>query len=997
MDGLGGTPAGFNAGEDFHEKFNMVADPVANNIVYISGQGRANIFRYNPAGAGNWVQIVSNRSPPPENVANTACHPDARDLEFLDNTTLLETDDGGIYFLTNPTDATANSWQSLNGNFGAFEVYSVAYDSTNHAIIAGFQDNGSAGQTTAGGLTWRTVPGGELVLSAGGDGQFQQVDDTSIGADVFRYSLENTFASFFRNRYDNSNNVLNIDAGVITGATNASPLVITSPGHPLQNGDGVFIVGVNGNTAANGSFLVANRTADTFALTTFAGVAVPGNGVYAGGGIWQRIGIIGGVSGAAGTPVVITSNNHRLNTGDQVHVQQMTGNTGLNSSRFYVTVLSPNQFTLDGTSGDGSNTNTGYWLRCNRVLLKSAMGASDMSGLNPADGGVRPLTGAANANPLVITAAGHGLQNGETVIIANVRGNTAANGTFLVASVTANTFELRTAAGGPVVGNGAYTGGGTWRRSLGFFYMPYVLNAVDPRRMLLGFSGLYEDADVSAANGFAGDVITDITATLVAGFAGIVSTLAYGGRQGGVDHAEVAFVGTMGGKLFFREAAGVNFTDVTNNGAGHLPKGAVIRDVVLDPQDWRRVYVIRDNEVWMTSDVTSLAANPFSNITGNLAGDPGDLTTVLRSIALYDSTPAVAGDSIIVAGGLGGVYRRLPSATPGQFVWTEYGTGMPNAVVTDLRFLNVDPDGNAANGTGLLIAGTFGSGVRTLANVSATITRASVLTVSGSENEDTAGFVRDADNPTLIDIFINNPPAYTTPVLKLQLSVLQKIQFDGASANDTLTVDIGNGAISPPDGIFFNGGDGTDLVTAEGRGVRVSESATLIQFVARGVGVEGSERVGLENVETIQNDVPEPTTDMEAILAAVGGGLLFGGGTLAALLASGTTDPAVIGFSTAGAGPSGRRGNLLPGGRSERCPGSARPAEGQYRWVSRRDKAPAPGQRQLPGAYPGERIERVPSGGHRHANQHAGRSGERLGRAAGQHRCPHRKPWRNHL
>jgi hypothetical protein len=331
------------------------------------------------------------------------------------------------------------------------------------------------------------------------------VDDRSIGTDVFRYSLENNYASFYRNRFDNGNNLLNIDAGTITGATNTNPLIVTSPGHPLQNGEAVFITGVNGNTAANGSFLVANANvaAGTFELRTFGGVVVAGNGGYAGGGIWQRFGLITAVNGAAGTPVVITSSrNHGLQDGDQVHIQQMTGNTGLNGSRFYVTVtgLAANRFRLNGTSSDGSNTNAGFWMRSDHVMLKSAVGTADLSGLNPADGGIRPITGATNTNPLVITSAGHNLRNGEEIFIANVQGNGAANGSFVVANANtaAGTFEL-TSRGAAVVGNGGYTGGGTWRRELGFPFMPYVLNTVDPRRMLLGYTGLYEDADVNPA------------------------------------------------------------------------------------------------------------------------------------------------------------------------------------------------------------------------------------------------------------------------------------------------------------------------------------------------------------------------------------------------------------------------------------------------------------------------------------------------------------------
>jgi hypothetical protein len=70
----------------------------------------------------------------------------------------------------------------------------------------------------------------------------------------------------------------------ISGATNATPIVITNTGHNLQNGDLVEITGVVGNTAANGIRTVANRTANTFELSGIAG-----NGAYTSGGVANKI------------------------------------------------------------------------------------------------------------------------------------------------------------------------------------------------------------------------------------------------------------------------------------------------------------------------------------------------------------------------------------------------------------------------------------------------------------------------------------------------------------------------------------------------------------------------------------------------------------------------------------------------------------------------------------------------------------------------------------
>src|SRR5260370_808047 len=65
---------------------------------------------------------------------------------------------------------------------------------------------------------------------------------------------------------------------------------------------------------------------------------------------------------------------------------------------------------------------------------------------------IQAITGATNASPIVITCHAHGLSNGQTVQIDRVAGNWAANGAWVVAGVTTNTFALVSSTG-----NGAYT------------------------------------------------------------------------------------------------------------------------------------------------------------------------------------------------------------------------------------------------------------------------------------------------------------------------------------------------------------------------------------------------------------------------------------------------------------------------------------------------------------------------------------------------------------
>ncbi len=66
------------------------------------------------------------------------------------------------------------------------------------------------------------------------------------------------------------------------------------------------------------------------------------------------------------------------------------------------------------------------------------------------------ITGATNASPIAITDVAHGYVTGQQVTISGVLGNTAANGSWTITVINANSFSLNGSTG-----NGAYTSGGT--------------------------------------------------------------------------------------------------------------------------------------------------------------------------------------------------------------------------------------------------------------------------------------------------------------------------------------------------------------------------------------------------------------------------------------------------------------------------------------------------------------------------------------------------------
>lgn len=118
--------------------------------------------------------------------------------------------------------------------------------------------------------------------------------------------------------------------GTVTNATNATPIVITTATpHGLGNGDVVTISGVNGNTAANGTWRVTNAAGSSFELH---GVQTPfaltmansqGSGNYTSGGTWRKV----NHTTARQTPLTTFRNRYVL-SGYNTHLWLGTIRTG---------------------------------------------------------------------------------------------------------------------------------------------------------------------------------------------------------------------------------------------------------------------------------------------------------------------------------------------------------------------------------------------------------------------------------------------------------------------------------------------------------------------------------------------------------------------------------------------------------------------------------------------------------------------------------------------
>ncbi len=119
---------------------------------------------------------------------------------------------------------------------------------------------------------------------------------------------------------------------LVTGATNATPVVLTANAHGASNGDVIIARGIGGNTSANGTYLAASVTTNTLALTTLDGQNVVGNGSYTSGGSIVNLTLAAvnadvnaGIVGSAVTLTSPTNTNGVLDAADATF-SAITGN-----------------------------------------------------------------------------------------------------------------------------------------------------------------------------------------------------------------------------------------------------------------------------------------------------------------------------------------------------------------------------------------------------------------------------------------------------------------------------------------------------------------------------------------------------------------------------------------------------------------------------------------------------------------------------------------------
>jgi hypothetical protein len=300
-------------------------------------------------------------------------------------------------------------------------------------------------------------------------------------------------------------------------------------------------------------------------------------------------------------------------------------------------------------------------------------------------------------------------------------------------------------------------------------------------RLLWGLTSLFESENSGTAN-----LKIEDGAALTGTRKGVLTAVAYGGRgiNGGgflVDSPEVIYAARE--RNIAVRKAGAKFGAGLSNPAGFdLPDSVYgsVRDIVVNPDEWRIAYAIDSGEIYRTKDGSN--GTQWEKLkSGNLL----DLTSEIFSIEIFNPS-SNPNDEILLVGGRGGVFYCLnPRANVP--VWRELGGGLstdkplPNAAATDVHF-DVGTDGLANTADDLIYVGMYGRGVWRLNNPLNALS--GILTIDGTSNQD--NIILKLSSPKeepLLLVTING----VTESFSYQM--LDKVIINGLGGKDTITLD----------------------------------------------------------------------------------------------------------------------------------------------------------------------------------------------------------------
>jgi hypothetical protein len=249
----------------------------------------------------------------------------------------------------------------------------------------------------------------------------------------------------------------------ITGITNANPAVVTTAAHGYVTGEEVFIQGVVGMTEVNNKrFKIGTTTATTFELLNqwdSANVDSTAFGTYTSGGTADLVfEIVTPYLEAELFDLTFVQSADVMTICHKNHAPRELERLDNDIWNLTEAAFAP---LIDHPSGIQVTVNTtGTETRRYGVTsIDADTGEESLLGHDNIVGG--SITGATQADPVVITATAHLFADGDEIEIQGVGGMTELNGRrFIVANQAVNSFELEGEDG---TGHTAYTSGGTAR------------------------------------------------------------------------------------------------------------------------------------------------------------------------------------------------------------------------------------------------------------------------------------------------------------------------------------------------------------------------------------------------------------------------------------------------------------------------------------------------------------------------------------------------------
>lgn len=246
------------------------------------------------------------------------------------------------------------------------------------------------------------------------------------------------------------------------------------------------------------------------------------------------------------------------------------------------------------------------------------------------------------------------------------------------------------------------------------FVTPIELNKVNPTRLIIGgYNSPYESLN-------RGDSVTALDDGFGVNGTDAGGPIAYGGFLAGVPNAEVLYFGSDA-TVRVRTTAGGAIAAT----AAAFP-GGFVQDIVLDRDDWRRVFVADSSRVYLSSN----SGGAWTDITGNLTG-----VGSLHTLEFF----RIEGTDCVAVGTDLGVYCSFVNALG---TWSRLGSVLPHAPVFDMTFNATDK---------VVVVSTLGRGAFLLSTNDPPVVTLPGAAISYTENDaatvlDSTTTVTDSDN-----------------------------------------------------------------------------------------------------------------------------------------------------------------------------------------------------------------------------------------------------------